>query len=147
VPADQFDYKPHEKSMSLGQLAGHIAETPSWLHAIMEPEMDMAAGAMDGYEPFVPKTHDELMESFQKNLDAVTPALEGRDDAFMEAIWVMRAGDQEFMKSPRVRAVRDILIHHQAHHRGQLTVYLRMLGLAVPATFGDSADEPMMQPS
>jgi len=141
VPEGQLDWKPHQKSSSLAALAGHIAETPNWLGTMLEDEMDFAA--MTDYVPFVPTTKAELLEAFEQGAAAFAAPLEGQDDAFMSATWTMRKEDQVLMQAPRGQLMRSILLHHLIHHRGQLTVYLRMLNVPVPATYGGSADEPM----
>lgn len=140
VPADRFDWKPHDKSMSLGQLAGHVAESPSWVSSMMEPELDFAAIGGD-YKPFIPTDKAGLLETFESNSKSFEETLAGKDDAFMESTWTMRAGDKVLMQAPRHAAIRSTAIHHIIHHRGQLTVYLRLLGAAVPGTYGPTADE------
>ncbi|MDY7094886.1 MAG: DinB family protein [Acidobacteriota bacterium] len=140
VPEEHFAWKPHEKSMSLAQLAGHLAETPKWIESMLEAEMDFAEADKE-YKPFVPTTRAELVEAFESYAQGCIEALRGRDDAFMEAIWVMRSGDQVIMETPRKVVIRDIVVHHSIHHRGQLTVYLRLLDVPVPGTYGPSADE------
>ena len=138
VPEAHFAWKPHEKSMSLAALAGHIAEAPSWISSMGEDTFEM--NDMEGYEPYVPETADELLATFERNARLPIDFLEGRDDDFLTAEWTMTAGGHEVMRSPRDAAIRSILLHHVAHHRGQLTVYLRLLGLAVPPTYGPTAD-------
>jgi uncharacterized damage-inducible protein DinB len=141
VPQAQFAWRPHAKSMSLAQLAGHIAETPSWLHSMLEPEMDFAAMA-GSYTPYVPTSQADLLRAFESNLRGVRPSLEGRDDGFMRATWTMRMGSKVLLQQPRIDALRSTLLHHLAHHRGQLTVYLRLLDVPVPPTYGPTADHP-----
>lgn len=142
VPEDRFDYQPHQKSMTLGVLAGHLAENPAWLHAMMEDVMDFQTDMAD-YQPFVPGSQAELLEAFEKNVAGLPPMLADRDDEFMLGTFTMKNGDQIFMEQPRHLAVRSTGIHHMIHHRGQLTVYLRLLGVAVPSTFGPTADDTM----
>src|SRR6185436_14066396 len=139
VPEDRLGWKPHDKSMSLGQLAGHVAETPGWCGAMLEPEFDMATGAA-GYKPFAPGNRKDLLETFDKHARAFAPLFADRDDAFLKETWTMRMGDKVLMSQPRHAAVRMIAIHHTIHHRGQLTVYLRLLGVPEPATYGPTAD-------
>lgn len=140
VPADRFDWQPHPKSMSLGALAGHLAEMPLWIASLMEDEMDFAQ--LEGYRPFVPATKAELLTTFEDNAKLLRPGLAGRDDAFMSATWTMRHGDKIVLQKPRGDVLREIQIHHLAHHRGQLTVYLRLLDVPVPSTYGPTADAP-----
>lgn len=140
IPEDQFGWKPHEKSMSLGQLACHLAESPAWACGMVEGDMDMAESG-DSWKPFEADTHAALMAKAEECQGQVAAALEGRDDDFMNSTWTMRAGDQILIQEPMHQAMRNIMLLHQAHHRGQVTVYLRMLGIPVPATFGPSADD------
>ena len=140
VPEDRFDWKPHEKSWTLRQLAGHVAEAPAWTGAMLEDSMDFAD--MGDYRPFVPETKAELLQTQEQHRAAFAPVLAGKDDDFMRATWTMRKGDEVVMEQPRADVIRDIVLHHSAHHRGQLTVYLRMLDVPVPKTFGPTADEP-----
>ncbi len=139
VPGDRLDWKPHEKSMSLGQLTGHIAETPGWAPSMMEPELDFTA--VD-YKPFIAEDSEGLMKNFEDAVKVFEDALSGRDDEFMSQTWTMRAGDKVLMSLPRFAVVKNISINHLVHHRGQLTVYLRLLDVAVPATYGPTADNP-----
>ncbi len=141
VPEDKYDWKPHEKSMSLGQLAGHIAEGPSWITSMGTDSFDFAELG-DEYVPFVPADATELLEAQATNAKAFVEFLSGRDDDFMSAIWTMSAGGQEILSMPRDAVIRSIMIHHMSHHRGQLTVYLRLLGVEVPRTYGPTADFP-----
>jgi len=144
VPQARFDWKPHEKSMSLAQLAGHVAENPSWIPSMTEGDLDVAT--MDAnWKPFVPTSTDELLGKFDESAKVMVEVLEGRDDAFLEQTWRMTAGDKVIMELPRHAAARSIGIHHLVHHRGQLTVYLRLLDVPVPETYGPSADS--QQPS
>jgi len=143
VPEAQLAWKPHEKSMSLGQLVGHLAETPTWLHAIVEgDEMDFE-GMEESYQPFVPSSATELMQTFEKNVEQFLATMAEQEDAFLEQEWTMRKGAKVLMQQPREEVVRSIMLHHVAHHRGQLTVYLRLLGVPVPATYGSTADVQM----
>ena len=141
VPADRFDWQPHEKSMTLGTLASHIAETPSWLGSMMEDVFDFGA-MMAEYQPFAAADQAELLSALDENLAGALAMLEGKDDEFMTGIWKGVKGDKELMAGPRGAMARGILVHHAAHHRGQLTVYLRLLDVPVPPTYGPTADFP-----
>ena len=142
VPEDKFDFKPHPKSMSLGELAGHVAEGPSFLAAMTEPVLDFEATSEE-FQPFVPTTKAALMAKLKEADGLVAKVLAGRDDAFMSEPWVMRKGEIVFMEAPRHAAMRKMGISHTAHHRGQLQVYLRLLDLPVPSVYGPTADAPM----
>jgi len=141
VPADKYDWKPHEKSMSLGTLASHIAETPSWLGSMMDDVFDFGA-LMADYKPFAAADQAELLAALDENLAGALALLEDKDDDFMSGIWRGVHGDKEVMAGPRGAMSRSILVHHAAHHRGQLTVYLRLLDVPVPPTYGPTADFP-----
>ena len=140
VPEPELAWKPHEKSMSLAQLASHLAETPAWTGAMLEPAMDFAA--MGDYRPFLARTRAELLQTFETNHAASVAALRGRDDRFLQETWTMRNGSAVLMTQPRRDALRQILVHHAVHHRGQLTVYLRLLGVPLPPLYGPTADHP-----
>lgn len=140
VPAASFSWKPHEKSWSLAQLAGHIAENPAWLDSMFGEEMDFAQ--MTDYVPYVPETKEQLVETYTKNAAAFGEQLKDKSDDFLRAEWTMRMGEKVILKEPRAAVIREIMIHHAVHHRGQLTVYLRLLDVPVPGTYGGSADEP-----
>jgi len=140
VPEDQLDWKPHDKSRTLGELAGHIAECPTWTGAMLEESMDFAQ--MGDYQPYVPGSKRELLDTLEQNRAGFAPVLAGKSDEFMRATWTMKMGDQVLLEQPRADVIREIVIGHNAHHRGQLTVYLRLLDVEVPKTFGPTADHP-----
>jgi uncharacterized damage-inducible protein DinB len=141
VPEGRMDWKPHEKSMSLGALAGHIAETPGWVRSMMEGDLDLASMA-GSWRPFVPSSQRELLETFEKSVESFRVAVASGSDATFSETWRIRNGPKVLMEQPRHAAIRGNAIHHLIHHRGQLTVYLRLLGVAVPQTYGPSADFP-----
>jgi len=142
VPEDKFDWKPHEKSMSFGRLASHVAEMFGWTPPTLEhPELDFSK--MD-YKPFEPKTNAELLEFFDKNVAEAVEALRiTTDEQFMEN-WTMRNGEQIYFTMPKVAVMRSFVMNHIVHHRGQLSVYLRLNDIPVPALYGPSADEGVM---
>lgn len=138
-PEGKADWKPHEKSMSLIQLAAHVAMLPNFGETVLTTdELDFAT------RPFTPSTartaaelvalHDRMAASARKALETVSlEALEGK--------WVLRAGPQVFLEDRRGKLLRQHLVSHAAHHRGQLTVYYRMLGVPLPGIYGPTADE------
>jgi uncharacterized damage-inducible protein DinB len=142
VPADKFDWKPHEKSMTFGRLASHIAEMFGWTPPTLEhAELDFSK--MD-YKPFEPKTTEELVEFLDKNVaEAIAALRSSSDDRFLEN-WTMRNGEQVYFTMPKVAVMRSFVMNHIIHHRGQLSVYLRLNDIAVPAIYGPSADEGTM---
>ena len=142
VPADKFDWKPHEKSMEFGKLAAHIAEMFGWTPAtLQQSELDFSK--MD-YKPFAPKTTDDLLEFFDKTVaEAIDVLRNTGDEVFLED-WTMRNGEQVYFTMPKAVVMRSFVMNHIVHHRGQLSVYLRLNDIAVPAIYGPSADEGSM---
>lgn len=139
VPADQFGFKPHEKSMTLGQLCGHLAEIAQWVRPTLEENefnFDPAT-----YVPFVPTSSAELVAALEKNAADAIDALENIDDAAMMQSWRMTSGGQTLFEMPRVAVVRSMMLNHIVHHRAQLGVYLRLLNVPIPKTYGPTADE------
>ncbi len=139
VPEDRYDWQPHDKSMSLGQLASHLAENPSWVQGMVVDVFDMAA--MEDYKPFAAGSREELLQALEDNNKTFETVVSGMSDESLAATYTMKSGDQVMMAAPRQEVVRMIGIHHAIHHRGQLTVYLRLLDVPVPGTYGPSADE------
>ena len=142
IPADKFDWKPHEKSMSFGRLASHVAEMFGWTPSTMDhAELDFSK--MD-YKPFEPSTTEELVEFLDKNVaEAIATLKSSADDRFMEN-WTMRNGETVYFTMPKVAVMRSFIMNHIVHHRGQLSVYLRLNDIAVPSIYGPSADEGQM---
>lgn len=139
VPEGSFDWKPHERSMSLGRLAGHVAELPSLIvPALTQDELNFAAA---GFQPFVPTSAAELLEQFDRNVNTAVELLSGQTDEKMGESWRLGSGEQTFFTGPRAAAVRVLALNHVVHHRGQLSVYLRLLDVPVPSIYGPSADE------
>lgn len=142
VPEDKLDWKPADKSMTLSRLATHLAELTGWgLNALTQDELDVQPP--DG-EPFVAtqlRSVEEILELFDANLAKLRDALDATsDEAFMEP-WTLKAGGREIFTLPRVAVVRSIVLNHIVHHRGQLTVFLRLCGVPLPGTYGPSADD------
>lgn len=139
VPEGKNDWKPHERSFPLGRLASHVAELPHWLNFILESdELDMIATP---FERKICETHAELMEFFETKRDAGFAALEKADNEVLMSQWVFRAGERIAFKGTRYEAIRSWMFNHQYHHRGQLSVYLRLLDIAIPGMYGPSADD------
>lgn len=143
VPDDKFDWKPHEKSMTLGELVAHLAENPSWVSQIAESDLDFATA---DYKPLVVSSRAEALAVLDEYAAAFEAALEGKSDDAMLETWTMRNGDAVLMQSPRHAALRSTGLHHWIHHRGQLCVYLRLLGVPVPGVYGPTADDTSMMP-
>ena len=139
VPEGSFDWKPHDKSMTLGRLAGHVAELTSLIvPALTQDELDFATGT---YRPFSPSSTAELLEKFDHSVAAALELLGTQADERMGDSWRLGSGEQTFFKGPRAAAVRVLALNHVVHHRGQLSVYLRLLDVPVPSIYGPSADE------
>lgn len=138
VPEDKWDYKPHEKSFTLGKLVGHLVEGPEFCGMMVEPEMDFQS--MPEFKPFEPAN----MAAAYEKLDEVSKTIQGvladRDDAFMTEAWTMRSGDKVIWETKRHDAFRSMAIHHSIHHRAQLGMYLRLLDVPVPPVYGPTAD-------
>jgi len=140
LPADKFDWKPHEKSMTLGRLATHTAELMGFVSMVVtKDETDFAT---NGYVPRTAPNPQELLQLFDDKLaQAIADLKTISDDTLKNTEWTLRNGDQIFFKVPRMGALRGFAISHYIHHRGQLSVYLRMLDIPVPSIYGPSADE------
>lgn len=139
VPEDKFGWKPHEKSMSLGRLATHVAELPGFLNSILTiDDFDFTKGH---YKASQAETPEELMNVFQQKLDEVVQTLQNTSDEKMQANFTLRSGEYIIATVPRVVAVRSMAMNHLIHHRGQIAVYLRLLDIPVPGLYGPSADE------
>ena len=138
-PDGRGDWRPHEKSMTLAQLASHIAELPMLTHAMVDGDSwDMAATP---YKPIHADTREGLLAIFDGWADRLRTALGATDAAALERTWAMHAGERVFFSGKRGPLVRRMGLTHLAHHRGQLTVYYRLLDVPVPGLFGPSADE------
>jgi uncharacterized damage-inducible protein DinB len=138
VPMDKFTWAPHEKSMPLGRLASHIAEMPSWVTGTVQLEfMDIDAN----YKPWIAASRDELLSKFDSYAAEAGKALSGVSDEDLGKRWALRMGGQELFAAPREEVIRTLVLSHIIHHRGQLSVYLRLLDVPVPSIYGPSADE------
>ncbi|HEY7234437.1 MAG TPA: DinB family protein [Gemmatimonadaceae bacterium] len=138
VPTDKGQWKPHEKSFSLGHLAQLVSWMPGWIaQTLTETELDLKGSAGYSYE----KTED-LVTKFDKNVKAARAAIQASRDADYRVEWALKFGDRVAFKQPRAEVVRQH-INHLVHHRGQLTVYLRLIDVPVPSIYGPTADERM----
>jgi uncharacterized damage-inducible protein DinB len=140
IPAEKFDWKPHEKSMPMKRLAGLVADMYGWFQFIIdEPELDFAKG----YEQPSPETTDDLVEWMDKKLAAGLKSLREAPDQRFDEEWKLRRGEQVFMTTTKGEMCRQTF-GHLAHHRGQLSVYLRLNDIPVPQIYGPTADEGSM---
>jgi uncharacterized damage-inducible protein DinB len=139
LPADKLTWKPHEKSMTAGQLAYHIAFTPGGVVRFVQIN---PAQAPDFANFPQPASSSEILKTFDDSLATVREILPTIDDAAMNETWRLMAGGREVLAQPRSQFMRDVMFSHVYQHRGQFSVYLRMLNIPVPASWGPSADEP-----
>jgi uncharacterized damage-inducible protein DinB len=140
LPEDKLTWKPHEKSMTAGQLAYHLATVPGNVVRFVQ-ETTKQAGSFNFPQP---ANVQELLDKLEQSVATVREVLPLYDDAAMHETWYLMAGDKELMAVPRHLFLRDIMLSHWYQHRGQFAVYLRLLNIPVPASWGPSADE---QPS
>jgi uncharacterized damage-inducible protein DinB len=143
VPEGKNDWKPHDRSMPLGRLATIVATTPAWIEMVMkmdEVDINPVGGSKFNTEPW--KTRGDLLQQFEASLQKGKEILQKTtDDHLFNTKWRMLSAGRLMMEQTRYEAIREGVINHMAHHRGQLTVYLRLTGETVPAIYGPSADE------
>jgi uncharacterized damage-inducible protein DinB len=138
VPDAELAWKPHDKSMSLGRLATHVATIPHWSESILKTQSFNMA---DAPPPEAPKqSRADLLRVFDEAVRTARAAMDVSDAEWM-AMWSFRNGPAEIFSMPRASAFRTFVLNHGIHHRGQLSVYLRLLNIPVPAIYGPSADE------
>lgn len=142
VPWEKKDWKPHEKSMTLGRLSTHLTETLKWISNIRHID-DFDFTRDFSFKFHTAETKDQLMQAFQENLENALNDLAAMPDEDFEKIWTVRRGEQVMFNTPKKVAVRGWGFSHQVHHRGQLSVFLRLLDVPVPGMYGPSADERM----
>ena len=138
VPEDKLSYKPHAKSMSLGQLALHIATTPGNVAGLASME------GMDSPPKFVQEpatSRQQILDALEASLAQAHTLVSAMDDARALSTWAMTRNGQTIMSMPRIAMLRVIMLNHWYHHRGQLTVYLRLLDVPLPSVYGPTADE------
>lgn len=141
VPFDKKDWKPHEKSMTLGTLATHVADIPHWISSIVNfDEFDF----QKDYKPFKADNSEEMMRIYQESFDKAIADLEKMGDEDFMKTWTVKNGDHVMFNFPKIVAVRGWAYSHMIHHRGQLSVYLRLLDIPVPGMYGPTADEAFM---
>jgi uncharacterized damage-inducible protein DinB len=141
VPEAELGWKPHDKSMSLGELAGHIANLPNWCGMILnQPFFDVGALGPDA-KAKLPTSVAELLADFDSRTSTARTALAASTDADMLAPWTLKHGDHEVFTMPRAGVIRSAVLNHMIHHRGQLSVYLRLKNVSLPPIYGPTADE------
>lgn len=142
IPPEKFDYKPHEKSMTMIRLAWHVADMVDWVNETCTKDgLDFAG--MD-FTPVEPKTTEELVEFHDKKVASALEALQNTSDEEMHKPWTLKNGDVTYFTMTKIAVIRTMCLNHIWHHRGQLSVYLRMNDIPVPSIYGPSADEGAM---
>ena len=142
IPYDKAMWQPHEKSMSLIALATHIAELGTWVSVTLDyPELDFAKGYVSTPQP---ASTEELLALHDNSIASALECLNRIDDSTLNEDWTMRNGDTIYFTMPKIATLRRWVYNHLYHHRGQLTVYLRLLDIPVPSTFGPTADVQSM---
>ncbi len=143
VPEDQLGWKPHERSATLGSLAGHLAQLPGLGSRVFSGDsVDIAPPDAPPPTPVKLESRQEILDLFDANVKKAREAIAAADDATMAKTWSLLRAGQTMFAMPRTNAVRTMLMSHSIHHRGQLSVYLRLTGAMVPSIYGPSADEP-----
>ena len=144
VPEDKPDWKPHEKSMTMARLAGHLAELPSFVATTLRDDsfnIRPAGGAGSGRKPLVMTSRKQLLEDFDRNVAELRTTLANASDETLMKTWTLFAGDKTIFSAPRIGVIRSFCLNHVIHHRAQMGVYLRLNDVPVPSVYGPSADE------
>jgi uncharacterized damage-inducible protein DinB len=145
IPEDKLNWKPHEKSMPLGRLAGHVAELAGWpVLTIKQDSLDFMPPGGQPFQPTIATSRKQVLEIFDKNRDASHQAIAEASDEHLMKNWSLLRGGQTIVTMPRFTVLRSVCINHIIHHRAQLGVYLRMNDIPVPSVYGPSADEGTM---
>lgn len=137
VPDGTFDWKPHAKSFSMGQLAQHVATLPMWGSFLKHSEFDLAGE----FQTPTLKSRAELLAAFDKESAGARAQIAGMSDAELMAPWALKRGKDTLFSMPKASVWRTFFMNHVIHHRGQLSVYLRLLNVPLPSIYGPSADE------
>ena len=142
VPDDRFEWRPHEKSMTMIGLASHLANLLTWaVHTVNEDSIDIAPEGAPPPSIEPAKSRAELLETFDRNVAAAREAIAGASDEHLMKLWSLQAGGKTLMTMPRLSVLRSFIMSHSIHHRAQLGVYLRLNDVPVPSVYGPTADE------
>ena len=145
VPEDKLEWQPHTKSMTMTQLASHLAEIAGWAATAVETDsLDMNPPEGRSYTPLQAKSREELLKAHDENVAKARAALAGASDEHLLKPWSLLSGGQPVLTMPRTAVIRTFVLSHSIHHRAQLGVYLRLNDVPVPAVYGPSADENPM---
>lgn len=139
---DKFDWRPHEKSMTLGELATHLSSIPSWTAmTFAQDNLDIAPPGAPEYREDAKTSRADVLEAFDKNVASARAALESATDDNWQGKWSLLNRAKPIFTLPRTAVMRGFILSHSIHHRAQLAVYLRLLDIPVPSIYGPSADE------
>ena len=142
IPDDRLSWKPHEKSMSLGRLAGHVAEMSDWAnHTLKFDSFDIKPREDGGYEAYTVRSREEALKQFDAWVAEATEALKNTSDEAFGQTWRLTSKGETWLSMPRGAVLRTIVMNHMIHHRAQLGVYLRLNEVSVPGMYGPSADD------
>jgi uncharacterized damage-inducible protein DinB len=142
LPEDRWDWKPHDKSMSLSRLATHVAEIPAWSKQILvADELDFMSPEMQSWTPREMQSREEILAELESAAETCRGDLVTTADEVFTLDWVMKMGEQEVMRDKKYMVFRRQVLNHMVHHRAQLGVFLRLLDVPLPMTYGPSADE------
>jgi uncharacterized damage-inducible protein DinB len=142
VPDDKLGWKPHEKSMTMGRLAGHLAELTSWAGDMLAKDsFDVAPPGGPKFEAYTAKSNKETLDFFDKNVAEARAAIAAASNETLMQPWSLLRGGTPMFTMPKIAVLRGFIMNHTIHHRAQLGVYLRLNEIAVPSIYGPSADE------
>ncbi len=142
VPDEALDYKPHERSMSMGRLAGHVAEMAGWgVPTAERVELDIQPPEGRPFEPFEASSREATLEFFDSQVAQAKEAIAKLDDDAMRVDWTLKMRGNPIFTMPRITVLKSMVLNHIIHHRAQLSVYLRINDVAIPGMYGPSADE------
>jgi uncharacterized damage-inducible protein DinB len=137
VPTEKFGWKPHDRSMTLGRLASHVGEMPGWVTVtIGQDKLELTPGQ----KPYLAESQEQLLADFDKQVSTAREAIAGATDERLAQPWSLVYGGHTMFSNPRSVVLRTMVMSHMIHHRGQLSVYLRLLDVAIPGMYGPSAD-------
>lgn len=139
VPQDSLTWKPHEKSRTLGEIAAHIANLPGlFITPLDRDEFDR-----NDYKPAATDSVSDILETFDRNISGALEVLKAQSDERLLTSWCYKYGERVIFEMPRLAVIRALALNHLIHHRGQLSVYLRLLNVPLPSVYGPTADEPL----
>ena len=142
VPDADLGWKPHHKSFSLGDLAAHLAQIPHWSAAILDrPSYDIET--VESGDRTSPARGADVVAAFDQAVAAARARLSSKSDGELMAPWTLKKGGQDMFTAPALAAFKSFIVNHSIHHRGQLSVYLRLRNVPLPSMYGPTADEPM----